>query len=110
METSTLCAVDPLDAAEAIVEAEWIRLHAEAAPRRKQRGCEHPAPAPNGVHTEEHTRSWPPDRPLPRDGSVRFAGRWLAMPVWATQRSPPREAQDDVTEMDCRTKEVIFNR
>ena len=27
METSILWAVDPLDAAEAIVEAEWIRLH-----------------------------------------------------------------------------------
>ena len=93
MAPDTLWATSVLDEAAAIVEAEWIRLqHDEALWERELADllAELPAPRPApprvGVTTSRRRRAGQPmpdrDRRWPR-------WRWLAVPVWATQRSPP---------------------
>jgi hypothetical protein len=82
-----------IEEAEAIVRAEWIRLHHDTAPREQARRaacCEMPAarPCPVTVATlaaiVEPSRLWPPRR---RSGWPRRGGPQRR--VWPTQRSPP---------------------
>ena len=95
MAPDTAWATSVLDEAAAIVEAEWIRLQLdealwerELADLRAELPVPRPAPPRVGVTTTRRRRSGQPmpdhDRRLPR-------WRWLAVPVWATQRSPPAD-------------------
>ena len=93
MAPDTQWATSVLDEAAAIVEAEWIRLqHDEALWERElaDLGAELPTPRPAppraGVTT---SRRRPSGQPMPEHRRRWPRWRWLAVPVWATQRSPP---------------------
>jgi len=83
-----------IEEAEAIVRAEWVRLHHDTAPRdqaRREACCEMPAArtcsvviATSTAILEGPRRSSPRRLPrLPRRGEPQRR-------VWPTQRSPPR--------------------
>jgi hypothetical protein len=93
MATDTQWATSLLDEAAAIVEAEWIRLRQDEALWERELAdlvTETPAPRPGpprvGITTT--CRRWP-GQPMPDDRRKCPPGRWLPVPVWATQRSPP---------------------
>ena len=95
MATSTAWASSLLDEAAAIVEAEWIRLQQDEALWERELAdlpADHPAPRPGppavGVTTTRPRRPGQPRRTDRRRPPVRPRP---ATPVWATQRSPPRE-------------------
>jgi hypothetical protein len=110
MAPDTAWATILLDEAAAIVEAEWIRLQQDEALWERELAdllAEMPAPRPapprvsvtttgrrrSGQPTPDHHRRWP-------------TRRWPAVPVRATQRSPP--AYPGVLfERPCRTREVM---
>jgi hypothetical protein len=93
MAISTQWAISLLDEAAAIVGAEWIRLQQDEALWERELAdllAETPAPRPGPTRVGITTacRRWP-GQPRP-DGRRRCPpGRWLPVPVWATQRSPP---------------------
>jgi hypothetical protein len=94
MAPDTQWATSVLDEAAAIVEAEWIRLQLDEALGEREPAdlrAEMPAPRPRpprlGFTTIGRRRSGQP-MPDHRRWSTR---RWLAVPVWATQRSPPAD-------------------
>jgi hypothetical protein len=93
MAPDTQWATSVLDEAAAIVEAEWIRVQqdealweGELADLLAELPAPRPAPPRVRVTTSRRRRCGQPmpdhDRRWPR-------WRWLAVPVWATQRSPP---------------------
>jgi hypothetical protein len=92
--TETVIEEAVIEIAEAIVRAEWMRLHHDSAPREQARraACsEMPAarPCPATVATlpaiVKRSRPSPPRR---RTGSPRRGGPQRR--VWPTQRSPPQ--------------------
>ena len=108
MTTDTL-ADAVLDEAEAIVCAEWMRLqHDSASLEDALIGPRAEMPAarrrPHRVATLTATLRGPAmTHPARRAGWP--ARRWLGLPVWATQRSPPQHRE--VTEKGCRAMEVV---
>lgn len=91
--TETVIAEAVIENAEAIVRAEWMRLHHDSVLREQARGTacsEMPAarPCPATVATVfaivKRSRPSPPTR---RTGSPRRGG---PQRVWPTQRSPPQ--------------------
>jgi hypothetical protein len=83
-----------IEEAEAIVRAEWMRLHHDSAPREQARraACsEMPAarPCPATVATlPAIVKRSRPSPPTPRTGLPRRGGPQRR--VWPTQRSPPQ--------------------
>lgn len=83
-----------IENAEAIVRAEWMRLHHDSAPREQARraACsEMPAarPCPATVATlPAIVKRSRPSPPRPRTGLPRRGGPQRR--VWPTQRSPPQ--------------------
>jgi hypothetical protein len=95
MAPDTQWATSLLDEAAAIVEAEWIRLQQDEALWERELAdlpAEMPAPrlAPPrvGVTTTQRRRS---GQPMPDHRRRWPTRRWLAVPVRATQRSPPAD-------------------
>jgi uncharacterized membrane protein len=93
MATDTQTATALLEEAAAIVEAEWMRLErdedlwAEVADLFAEMPAPRPRPPRAGVAPTQSRRS---GQPLP-DQRRRWALRGgPLLPVWATQRSPPR--------------------
>src|SRR5215217_861026 len=93
MATDTQGATSLVEEAAAIVEAEWIRLQQDEALWELEIAdlrSEEPAPRPtqprDRVAIIARRRS---GRRMPYDRRGRSPRRWPAMPVWATQRSPP---------------------
>ena len=93
MATDTQWATSVLDEAAAIVEAEWMRLRQDEALWEREIAdlvAEMPAPRPCpprvGVTTTQ--RRWS-GQPMPDHRRRCPPRRWLPVPVWATQRSPP---------------------
>lgn len=93
MAPDTAWATSVLDEAAAIVEAEWIRLQLDEALWERELAdllAELPAPRPApprvGVTTSRRRRA---GRSMPDHDRQWPRWRWLAVPVWATQRSPP---------------------
>ncbi|MDT5323697.1 MAG: hypothetical protein QOF25_849 [Mycobacterium sp.] len=95
MTTDTL-AEAVLDEAEAIVCAEWMRLQHDTASRED---------ALTGPHAEMPAARRRPQRVATLTATLRRpaithparrggwpARRWPGLPVWATQRSPPRHS------------------
>ncbi len=104
LTTDTL-AETVLDEAEAIVCAEWRRLHHDSASRKDAlTGGRAEMPAARRRPQRIATRSATLRRPAMTHPARRGgwpARRWLGLPVWATQRSPPQHSE--VTE----TKRVV---
>ena len=95
MAPDTLWATSLLDEAAAIVEAEWVRVQQDEALWERELAdllAEMPAPRPGpprvGVTTTRRRRS---GQPMPEHRRRWPKRRWLAVPVWATQRSPPAD-------------------
>jgi hypothetical protein len=95
MAPDTAWATRLLDEAAAIVEAEWIRLQQDEALWERELAdllAQMPAPRPGpphvGVTTTGRRRS---GQPMPDHRRRWPTRRWLAVPVWATQRSPPAD-------------------
>ncbi|UNB52653.1 hypothetical protein [Mycolicibacterium sp. YH-1] len=92
MATTTAWAINLLDEAAAIVEAEWICLQQDVALWERELAdlpADLPAPRPGPPSAGVITTAcrWPrPPRPEDRWWPTR---PWPATPVWATQRSPP---------------------
>jgi hypothetical protein len=92
--TETVIEEAVIENAEAIVRAEWMRLHHESAPREQARraACsEMPAarPCPATVATlPAIVKRSRPSPPRPRTGLPRRGGPQRR--VWPTQRSPPQ--------------------
>ena len=96
MAPDTQWATSVLDEAAAIVEAEWIRLQLDEALWERELAdlpAELPAPRPSpprvGVTTSRRRRA---GRSMPDHDRRWPRWRWLAVPVWATQRSPPENS------------------
>jgi hypothetical protein len=93
MATNTDWAISLLDEAAAIVEAEWMHLQQDEALWEREIADQltelpAPRPAPPRVGATTTQRRWP-GHPMP-DHRRRWPTRpYPAMPVWATQRSPP---------------------
>jgi hypothetical protein len=93
LATNTDWVISLLDEATAIVEAEWIRLQQEEATWERAVAdlfAEMPAPRPGGprVGVTTAARRWP-GQPMPEDRRRWPTRRRPAIPLWATQRSPP---------------------
>ena len=95
MAPDTAWATSVLDEAAAIVEAEWIRLQldealweGELADLLAEMPAPRPGPARVGVTATQRRRS---GHPMPDHRRRWPTRRWLAVPVWATQRSPPAD-------------------
>lgn len=92
--TETVIEESVIENAEAIVRAEWMRLHHDSAPREQARraACsEMPAarPCPATVATlSAIVKRSRPSPPTPRTGLPRRGGPQGR--VWPTQRSPPQ--------------------
>ena len=93
MATDTQGATSLVEEAAAIMEAEWMRLQQdealwelEIADLRSEKPASRPVQRRVRVATIARRRS---GRPMPDDRRGRSPRRWPAMPVWATQRSPP---------------------
>jgi hypothetical protein len=90
MATETQTITTLLDEAAAIVEAEWMRLEQDLWREVAELFAEMPAPRSHPpracVATTQPRRSGPPRPDTVRGWPPR---RRPAMPVWATQRSPP---------------------
>jgi hypothetical protein len=113
MSTDTQWATSVLDEAAAIVEAEWIRLQHDVDLWDREFTdpfAEMPAPRPGaprvGVTTIARRR---PGQLSSEDLRVRPTRRWPALPVWATQRSPPSYPRRSA-ENHCRKREVVSDR
>ena len=93
MATNSGWVVSLLDEAAAIVEAEWMRLQDEALWEEEVADlcADLPAPRPAPPRTRRAaTIGRPRSCPSMRDDRRRWpTWRRPAMPVWATQRSPP---------------------
>jgi hypothetical protein len=92
--TNTAWAISLLEEAAAIVEAEWIRLQQDEALGERELAdlpADYPArPGPPAVGVTI-TRPRPPGQPGPADRRRWPVRPRHATPVWATQRSPPRD-------------------
>jgi hypothetical protein len=93
MLTDTAWATTLLDEVAAIVEAEWIRLQQDVAMWERELAdppadIPVPWPWPPRVGVTTTVRRWP-SQPMPENRHRWPARSWPAMPVWATQRSPP---------------------
>jgi hypothetical protein len=93
MATNTGWAMSLLDEAAAIVEAEWMRLQQDDSLWEREVAdlfSEMPAPRPGPPRVGATTTHWRCSGQPKPDVRRRCAPRrWPAMPVWATQRSPP---------------------
>ncbi len=91
-DTMTEVAEAALNQAEAIVEAEWMRLQQHDNPRGLElaESCaEMPAARSDPPRVGTLTTTQRPPTEYWGDGNG-WSGRWWpAPPVWATQRSPP---------------------
>jgi hypothetical protein len=95
MAPDTAWATSLVDEAAAIVEAEWIRLQQnealwerELADLLAEMRAPRPGPPHVGATTTGRRRS---GQPMPGHRRRWPTRRWLTMPVWATQRSPPAD-------------------
>ena len=105
MATSIL--VDPLEEAEAIVEAEWLRLHGNGARSLQPVECDRPAPALVSARSEVPAQQQPPRCPSVAHGLRYPRRRRPATAVWPTQRSPPSTVG---TRTCTRIREVVVSR
>ncbi len=98
MATRTLWAVDPLEEAAAIIEAEWMRVLRDR-PAAAHDVADVPADEPSRQPIRDRLRiatdQLPQRLPVPCDRNGWLRRRRGALPVWPTQRSPPAGAPVD---------------